>query len=207
MKDMMEYEEMNDEYRQRPGRGRKPQMDEYGDRSDMKMMMQMMQNQMNDPMPSDMIMTMMENMPMQRMMKMMMNMMNKGRDDSYDMDEHDMTDKPKRNMMMQMMENMPIEMMPKMMKMMMNMMNTDDEYDEKRPGREMYREDKDSYEMNDEYGMDPMNMILNSMPGMMKGMKSMIGDIASDMDMQSAMEMGINMAMEMGPMIMNMMKP
>merc|ERR1712062_196521 len=116
------------------------------------------------------------------------------------------TDKPKRNMMMQMMENMPIEMMPKMMKMMMNMMSTD-EYDEKRPGREMYREDKDSYEMNDEYGMDPMDMILNSMPGMMKGMKSMIGDMASDMDMQSAMEMGMNMAMEMGPMIMNMMKP
>merc|ERR1712062_742049 len=116
---------------------------------------------------------MMENMPMQRMMKMMMNMMNKGRDDSYDMDEYDMADKPKRNMMMQMMENMPIEMMPKMMKMMMIMMSTD-EYDEKRPGREMYREDKDSYEMNDEYGMDPMDMILNSMPGMMKGMKSMI---------------------------------
>merc|ERR1711990_754978 len=116
-----------------------------------------------------------------------MNMMNKGRDDSYDMGEYDMTDKPKRNMMMQMMENMPIEMMPKMMKMMMNMMNTDDEYDEKRPDREMYREDKDSYEMNDEYGMDPMNMILNSMPAMMKGM---IGDMASDMDMQSAMEMG-----------------
>merc|ERR1712062_366061 len=62
-------------------------------------------------------------------------------------------------------------------------------------------------EMNDEYGMDPMNMILNSMPAMMKGMKGMIGDMASDMDMQSAMEMGMNMAMEMGPMIMNMIKP
>merc|ERR1712113_70272 len=155
-------------------------------------------------MPSDTIMTMMENMPMQRMMKMMMNMMNKGKDDSYDMDQYDMTDKPKRNMMMQMMENMPTEMMPKMMKIMMN---TDDEYDEKRPGREMYREDKDSYEMDDEYGMDPMNMTLNSIPAMMKGMKGMIGDMASDMDMQSAMEMGMNMAMEMGPIIMNMMKP